>query len=188
MSSISPPVLTLNRTKIFTQPSGTIKCAGAPQKIMWMVRRQNWALKIGRAGLPQLTSQAVSQWKHSGARSAIKPTFATGTPSKSGRRAAFILCRSMLTSFYITAMFGVAKYSAALDKLRKERDIEGLFQHDLSAVDASKRVATFKTADGSSVTREFDLLHVVPPQGPLDFVRNSPLGLCDFPFRHCITP
>jgi NADPH-dependent 2,4-dienoyl-CoA reductase/sulfur reductase-like enzyme len=77
-------------------------------------------------------------------------------------------------------MFAVAKYGAALEKLRKERDIEGLFQHNLTAVDASKRTATFKTADGNSVTREFDLLHVVPPQGPLDFVKNSPLGMKPF--------
>lgn len=48
-------------TAIFTQPAGIIKCAGAPQKIMWM---------------------ALSQWQKDGVRKEILPIFATGTPSK----------------------------------------------------------------------------------------------------------
>lgn len=46
---------------IFTQPAGVIKCAGAPQKIMWM---------------------AHSQWKRDGVRDNINITFATGAPGK----------------------------------------------------------------------------------------------------------
>lgn len=46
---------------IFTQPAGVIKCAGAPQKIMWM---------------------ALSQWKRDGVRDNIDITFATGAPGK----------------------------------------------------------------------------------------------------------
>lgn len=42
---------------IFTQPAGIIKCAGAPQKIMWM---------------------ALSQWQRDGVRDNIDITFATG--------------------------------------------------------------------------------------------------------------
>jgi eukaryotic sulfide quinone oxidoreductase len=42
---------------IFTQPAGIIKCAGAPQKILWM---------------------ALSQWKREGVREQIDATFATG--------------------------------------------------------------------------------------------------------------
>lgn len=46
-------------TAIFTQPAGVIKCAGAPQKIMWM---------------------ALSQWEKDGWRKNILPKFATGAP------------------------------------------------------------------------------------------------------------
>jgi eukaryotic sulfide quinone oxidoreductase len=46
---------------IFTQPAGIIKCAGAPQKIMWM---------------------ALSQWRRDGVRDNIDITFATGAPGK----------------------------------------------------------------------------------------------------------
>ncbi|KAI1263313.1 FAD/NAD(P)-binding domain-containing protein [Xylariaceae sp. FL1019] len=115
---------------IFTQPAGVIKCAGAPQKIMWM---------------------ALSQWKKDGVRGDIDVTFATGAP----------------------AMFAVPKYSQALEKLRKERDVTGLFQHNLTGVDAKKKIATFKNADGAEVQREFGFLHAVPPQKPYDWVAKS---------------
>lgn len=75
-------------------------------------------------------------------------------------------------------MFAVPKYSAALETLRKERNVEGLFQHDLVSVNSKDRVATFKNlADsGKEVQREYDLLHVVPPQKPWDFISKSPLA------------
>ncbi|PYI25507.1 sulfide,quinone oxidoreductase/flavo-binding protein [Aspergillus indologenus CBS 114.80] len=135
---------TLNKLKrgkaLFTQPAGVLKCAGAPQKIMWL---------------------ALDHWKQAGlydpanpANSAIQISFATGLPG----------------------MFGVPKYSAALEALRQERGVEGLFQHDLVAVEGN--TATFAKGDGSGaqVQREFDLLHVVPKMGPHAFVKNSPLA------------
>ena len=74
-------------------------------------------------------------------------------------------------------MFGVPKYSAALEQIRQERNVEGLFNHNLVAIDNERKVATFATgADGKTVEREFDLLHVVPPQVAPDFVKQSPLG------------
>ncbi|KAI1496254.1 hypothetical protein F5X99DRAFT_82973 [Biscogniauxia marginata] len=122
---------------IFTQPAGIIKCAGAPQKIMWM---------------------ALSQWKRDGVRGNIDISFATGAPS----------------------MFAVQKYSQALEELRKQREVEGLFQHNLIEVDAKNKVAKFKnlseSAKGAVVQREFDFLHVVPPQKPWDWVAKSQLG------------
>ncbi|GAA5855081.1 hypothetical protein JCM9279_001803 [Rhodotorula babjevae] len=121
-------------TAIFTQPAGIIKCAGAPQKVLWM---------------------AESQWRNEGVRDQVKPVFATGTPT----------------------MFGVPKYSAALEQIRQQRNVEGLFNHNLVAVDNKRKVATFATgADGKTVEREFDLLHVVPPQVAPDFVKQSPLA------------
>ena len=46
---------------IFTQPAGIIKCAGAPQKMLWM---------------------ALSEWSRVGLRSKADATFATGAPSR----------------------------------------------------------------------------------------------------------
>ncbi|KAI1615153.1 hypothetical protein EDD37DRAFT_391014 [Exophiala viscosa] len=122
---------------LFTQPAGIVKCAGAPQKLMWL---------------------ALDYWKRAGlynpgAESPIKISFATGLP----------------------AMFGVPKYSAALEQLRVERGVEGLFQHDLVAVDGD--VATFARPDGKDkVTRRFDFLHAVPKMGPHAFVKDSALA------------
>ncbi|KAF4418930.1 sulfide:quinone oxidoreductase mitochondrial precursor [Fusarium acutatum] len=122
---------------IFTQPAGVIKCAGAPQKSMWL---------------------ALDHWKQTGlydpknpSGSPIKITFATGLP----------------------VMFGVPKYSAELEKMRQERGVEGLFQHDLVAIEGNNAVF----ANGQDkVTRPFDFLHVVPKMGPHAFVKNSALA------------
>lgn len=123
---------------LFTQPAGAIKCAGAPQKIMWL---------------------ALDYWKRRGlynpsnpANSFINISFATALPG----------------------MFGVPKYSARLDELRKERGVEGLFTHDLVAVDGN--TATFSVGGKDQVQKKFDLLHVVPKMGPYPFISNSPLA------------
>ncbi|KAG9043015.1 hypothetical protein FS837_010130 [Tulasnella sp. UAMH 9824] len=122
-----------NGKAVFTQPAGVIKCAGAPQKIMWM---------------------AWDRWRRTGRGGNIQVDFVTGMPT----------------------MFSVPKYSEALNALRIERGVGGTFNHDLKSIDTSARTATFKTPDGKVETKEYTLLHVVPPQGPHDFVKNSPLA------------
>ncbi|OQV08650.1 hypothetical protein CLAIMM_12883 [Cladophialophora immunda] len=126
-------------TAIFTQPAGTVKCAGAPQKIMWLAL-DYWK----RAGLYNASK---------GPESPIQISFATALPG----------------------MFGVPKYSARLNELRLERGVEGLFQHDLVAVEGN--TATFARLDQQDqVTKHFDLLHVVPKMGPHEFVKKSELA------------
>ena len=119
---------------IFTQPAGIIKCAGAPQKVMWM---------------------AWSTWENilkSGPN--IKTEFYTGAPT----------------------MFAVPKYSQALDELRVRRGIEAGFGHNLVSIDSATKKATFKKGDGSVVEKEYTLLHAVPPMGPLDVIKTSPIA------------
>ncbi|KAK4047826.1 hypothetical protein OIV83_005169 [Microbotryomycetes sp. JL201] len=107
------------------------------------------------AGAPlKIMWMALSQWKRDGIRSSVEPAFATGNP----------------------VIFAVPKYAAALEKLRKERNVEGLYSHNLVKIDGKAKVATFAKADGSTVEEKFDFLHVTPPQGPLDFVKDSPLA------------
>ncbi|CAI6336826.1 unnamed protein product [Periconia digitata] len=121
---------------IFTQPAGVVKCAGAPQKIMWLAL-DYWK----KAGLYNNTSS-----------SPINISFATGLPS----------------------MFGVPKYATALNELRLARGVEGLFTHDLVAIDGN--TATFSTADGQQVQKHFDLLHVSPKNVPHAFIKESGLA------------
>ena len=124
---------------IFTQPAGTIKCAGAPQKVMWL---------------------ALDYWKRAGlyntkdsSNSAIKITFATGLP----------------------VMFGVPKYNSTLEGLRRDRNVEGLFQHNLTAIDGN--TAIFTRLDGKdTIKRKFDFLHAVPKMEPHGFIKSSPIA------------
>lgn len=118
---------------IFTQPAGVIKCAGAPQKIMWM---------------------AWDHYQKTGRGYDVKIDFVTGMPS----------------------MFSVKKYSDALNALRIERGIGADFQHNLVSIDAGSRRATFKKPDGTTVDREYTILHATPPMGPLDFIKASPIA------------
>jgi sulfide:quinone oxidoreductase len=122
---------------IFTQPPMPIKCAGAPQKAMYL---------------------SADHWRRTGVLQDVAIEFHTAG----------------------AALFGVAAYVPALMEYVKAYDIQLDFGHTLVAVDGPAKRATFKVAkaDGTSalVTREFDLLHVVPPQKAPDFVRVSPLA------------
>lgn len=124
---------------LFTQPLGVIKCAGAPQKVMWLAL-DHW----NRAGLYKPENTATSP---------IKISFATSLPG----------------------MFGVPKYSAKLEELRKERGVEGLFQHDLVAIDGNTAIFN-RLESKDQIKKHFDFLHVVPKMGPHAFVKNSPLA------------
>ena len=88
---------------------------------------------------------AWDRYKRTGRGEQIQIDFYTGTPS----------------------MFSVKKYSDALNELRIQRGVGGLFGHNLVAVDAGNRKATFKKGDGSTVDVDYTLLHVSPPMGPL---------------------
>lgn len=71
-------------------------------------------------------------------------------------------------------MFRVSKYSAKLNKLRVERNVEGLFKHDLMSIDGDQ--ATFVRTNTERITRRFDLLHVVPKKSPHKFMSESQLA------------
>lgn len=122
---------------VFTQPPMPIKCAGAPQKAMYL---------------------AADHWKKSGVLSDIEIEFCNAG----------------------AVLFGVAAYVPALMEYVDAYGIGLRFNHNLAAVDGAARVATFlrTDADGKreTVKKEFDLLHVVPPQRAPDFIRASPLA------------
>lgn len=73
-------------------------------------------------------------------------------------------------------MFSVPKYSDALEKLRVERNVDGLLNHNLISINPSKRIATFSTPTSTNLELPYDLLHVVPPQKPHEFISSSPLA------------
>ena len=117
---------------IFTQPPMPIKCAGAPQKALYL---------------------SADHWTRAGTLADISIGFYTATPG----------------------LFGVAHYVPALMQYIEKYGVDLNCQHSLTAVDGSRKVATFSHGDGETHEVEFDLLHVCPPQCAPDFIRQSPL-------------
>lgn len=119
---------------VFTFPATPIKCAGAPQKIMWL---------------------AEEAFRKQGVRNRSTVTFASAG----------------------AAIFGVAKYRVALEKLVAERNIQTSYKQDLVAVRADAREAVFRdTETGNESVVKYDLLHVTPPQSAPGFIKRSPLA------------
>lgn len=107
------------------------------------------------AGAPQkMLHMSWDRWQKTGRGDAIKSEFVTGLP----------------------VMFGIPYYNKPLDALRQERGIPATFNSNL--IEIKKNVAIFQgtTGEKSKIEKEFDFLHVVPPQGPLDAIKNSPLA------------
>ncbi len=74
-------------------------------------------------------------------------------------------------------MFAVAKYKKALDKIVARNGVNTKFGHNLVSIDADNKEATFEIlASGEKVVLSYDMLHVTPPMGPPDFIKNSPLA------------
>lgn len=122
---------------VFTQPPLPIKCAGAPQKAMYL---------------------SADHWRRQGVLGNIDIQFCNAG----------------------AALFGVAAYVPALMEYVQSYGIQLNFNRNLVAIDGPARKATFRqgAADGTSetVTLDFDMIHVVPPQRAPDVIRTSPLA------------
>ncbi|ABG30463.1 TIGR01244 family phosphatase [Roseobacter denitrificans] len=122
---------------LFTQPPMPIKCAGAPQKAMYL---------------------SGDAWFRNGALKNIDIQFMNAGG----------------------VLFGVKDYVPALEKYVEKYDATLNFFHNLVAVDGPAKTATFKIAkpdtDPETVTVDFDMMHVCPPQVAPDFIRVSPLA------------
>jgi sulfide:quinone oxidoreductase len=122
---------------LFTQPPMPIKCAGAPQKAMYL---------------------SSDHWRRSGRLEQIDVQFFNAG----------------------AVLFGVADYVPALMEYVRRYDIALNFGFNLSAIDGPGKRATFRRTleNGTveSITSEFDMIHVVPPQKAPDFIRVSPLA------------
>lgn len=77
-------------------------------------------------------------------------------------------------------LFGVEKYRKTLEKVVERYGIQLFLRHNLVALDAERRIATYdvSTAEGPAgqVQKEYEIIHVVPPQSAPDFVKKSPLA------------
>jgi len=119
---------------LFTMPPPPIKCAGAPQKIMYL---------------------ADDHFRKAGVRSRSQVHYYAGTPG----------------------IFSVKEFAKTLDEVIARKDIQTHYKHNLIRIDADAKQATFQNLDNDEETTvAYDMIHVCPPQGPPDFVKQSPLA------------
>ena len=122
---------------LFTQPPMPIKCAGAPQKALYL-SANNWE-RMGRLGSVDI------QFMNAGG-----------------------------------VLFGVPDYVPALEKYIDRYGATVNYFHNLTAIDGLAKTATFTInrpdAEPETVTTDFDMIHVTPPQTAPDFIRVSPLA------------
>lgn len=65
-------------------------------------------------------------------------------------------------------MFGVSKYHERLEKLRKERGVQQLLEHDLVAIEGNT-VFFAKAVGADGVKWHFGLLHAIPNMATHEF-------------------
>ncbi|MEX5729439.1 sulfide:quinone oxidoreductase [Rhodovulum iodosum] len=122
---------------LFTQPPMPIKCAGAPQKAMYL---------------------SADHWRRTRRLKAIDIEFCLAGD----------------------VLFGVPDYVPALMDYVEKYGATLSYKHNLVAVDGPGKTAIFEVTgpDGetSRVEREFEMMHVCPPQTGLDFITSSPLA------------
>ena len=125
---------------LFTQPPMPIKCAGAPQKAMYLL---------------------CDHWLRQGVLKDIQVDFCSAG----------------------AVLFGVADFVPGLMSYVERYGAQLQFNNRLTAIDGPARKASFNVVDSDgrirTEEREFDLLHVVPPQHAPDFIRHSGLSNAD---------
>lgn len=123
---------------IFTQPPMPIKCAGAPQKALYL--SADYWLKQGLLG------------------KAINVEFCNAG----------------------AVLFGVKEYVPALQSYMDKYQTTLSYGHNLTKVDGENKKAWFvvtnEAGESDVVERDFDMLHVCPPQQAPDFIRRSVLA------------
>jgi sulfide:quinone oxidoreductase len=114
----------------------------------------NTPIKCG--GAPQkIAYLAEDYFRLNGRRDRIVVKFISGMPS----------------------IFSVKKYADALMKHCQQTGIETLFKHNLVEIRPEKKEAIFINLDTQQeLVQPYDMIHVTPPMGPPDFIKNSPLA------------
>ena len=77
-------------------------------------------------------------------------------------------------------IFGVPFFARECAKVAERYGVNVHYQHNLVAVDAKAKTATFEIVGGDNqgqrISVPYDMLHVLPPQSPPDDISSSPLA------------
>jgi sulfide:quinone oxidoreductase len=117
------------------------------------------ATPIKCGGAPQkICYLAEDHFRKSGVRNDVRVIFASAKPG----------------------IFPVAKYAATLNQVIARKELETKFEHNLVELRPDKKEAVFQVgATDEKVTLSYDMIHVTPPMGALDFIKASSLGNAD---------
>jgi sulfide:quinone oxidoreductase len=77
-------------------------------------------------------------------------------------------------------LFSIPFFAKALAKVAAGYGIKTTFNHNLVAIDGNSKTATFEFTDSDGnkqqISKQFDMIHVTPPQSAPDFIKQSPLA------------
>lgn len=77
----------------------------------------------------------------------------------------------------VGTIFRAPKYAQELVKLAAARDIDVAYKRDLVALRPDTKEAVFRDVDtGNELVERYDMIHVTPPMGALEAVKQSPLA------------
>ncbi|MEZ7497741.1 FAD/NAD(P)-binding oxidoreductase [Flavobacterium sp. Arc3] len=147
-------------TAVFTNPSTPIKCGGAPHKIMYL---------------------ACDYWRKKGIMDKCDVHYISGGAGIFGVPEYAETLKEVLQKYKIHTHFGanVTAIDGAAKTVEYEtKDTDETIKQSLSTIDAScYAIATNDDkAETKTVSIQFDLCHVVPPQSAPDFIKKSPLA------------
>ncbi|GGX23607.1 NAD(P)/FAD-dependent oxidoreductase [Aquimarina muelleri] len=133
---------------LFTQPPKPYKCGGAPQKIMYL---------------------ADDYFAKNGVKNSTKVVYASASD----------------------IIFAVPEIAKTLMKVVDRKEIGIKFNHELKKIDSNKQIAWFKVSpdykehnpieldilqEKELIGIRYDMLHLVPPNTPPDFIKDSVLS------------
>jgi len=111
-------------------------------------------IKCGGAPL-KITYLAAEHWRRNGLANQVTKKFIKGGGS----------------------IFSVKKYADSLTKVADRYGVERVWNMDLVALKVAEKKAVFRHLETGEETEEaYDMIHVTPPMGAPDFIKNSPLA------------
>ena len=111
-------------------------------------------IKCGGAPL-KITYLAADHWRRNGLANQVTKKFIKGGGS----------------------IFSVKKYADSLTKVADRYGVERVWNMDLVALKVAEKKAVFRHLETGEETEEaYDMIHVTPPMGAPDFIKNSPLA------------
>lgn len=75
------------------------------------------------------------------------------------------------------AIFAIERYRKTLEGVIARKSLEMQYQHEVTAIDGpAKKATVLDKQSGESTEMAFEMIHVTPPMGPMDPIKNSDIA------------